>query len=170
MIDVATLKRKLDKYIRIGWAVPKFYVMTFPLFSAANLTAGASVTNNDVVPSDAFFEVQAIDYAATIANAAYLFNTRPLPNVTALITDSGSSENWMDNPVPLVALCGYGELPGILPETRILVPNSNVKLQLSNFDAATAYNIYLSLVGRKLTWYGPDNPTQDQEDAAEQAA
>jgi len=126
-----------------------FFCVVFPTFSAIALNA--SQQQSALMPADSEFEMMQIAFHMTIANAAFVYNTRPIPNMTALITDTGSGRQLMNSPVPLSALAGYGSSPFLLPVTRIFAPNSQIQMTLTNFDAAVATaNIIITLLGRKI--------------------
>jgi hypothetical protein len=128
--------------------VEDFYVYVVPAFAA--LAAGASATNNVQIQADSDFVLEQITYTATIANAAFTYSTRPIPNVNMLITDTGSGRQLMSAAVPLWTMGGSGEEPFELPRPKAFVARSTIAVQLSNFDAAQAYSVYISLIGRKL--------------------
>jgi hypothetical protein len=116
-------------------------------FSA--LLAGSSQTQSFTIQADADFLLSKLAYSANIANAAYEDATRPIPNVSVLIQDTGSGRNLMNLAVPLASIFGTGQLPFILPRQRIFLANATVNVTLNNFDAATAYNCRLSFIGEK---------------------
>lgn len=126
-----------------------FFVYVFPEFTIAN---GANQTQQLTIQADSDFEVQQIAYHATIADAAYLYNTRPIPNVTAILTDTGSGRQLMSAAAPLPSFASglNGELPGFLPTFKTFQRNSAIQLQLFNFDAAASYILTVSLIGRKI--------------------
>ncbi len=56
----------------------------------------------------------------------------------------------MANPVPLNCICGYNGLPFRLPKPRRFAPTSQITVTLTNYSAATAYNLSLCLSGFKV--------------------
>lgn len=134
--------------------VVDFFTYTFPVFS--NVGVGATVTANLVIDASADFEVLQLQQFTNIANAAFVMNTRPIPNAAIMLTDSGSGRNLMNTPTPLASIAGTGEFPYNLPQPRLLARSSTLICALTNFDAAVAtYQIYISLVGRKIFTMGP---------------
>lgn len=123
-----------------------FYVL--PTFAA--LAPAGNATQSVNIQADSAFECVAIAFHADIAAAAFLYNTRPIPNVTLILQDTGSGRNLMNGAVPLSALVGVAEHPGYLPQPKTFNPNATIQATLTNFDAAVTYNIRLTLIGRKI--------------------
>lgn len=115
----------------------------------SGLAAGASQTSNFTIQQEADFLLTKINMTPDIAAAAYTDSTRPVPLVTITINDTGSGRNLMSSAVPLSALFGSAGLPFILPRQRLFVASSVVNITLTNYDAATTYNIRLSFIGEK---------------------
>jgi len=68
-----------------------------------------------------------------------------------LLTASGSGQQLMNTPVPLGSLFGSGQLPFILPYPRVMRANSQLQIQIVNFDAAViTAQITLNFHGRKI--------------------
>ncbi len=127
--------------------LPDFFVYELDFAAAAPAgTPNLSFT----VQANSHFLWQYAAYAADIAAAAYLDSTRPVPNVSAMITDSGSGRQLMSANVPIPAVFGTGQLPFQLPAPRLFKALSNVQVTLLNFDAAVTYNLKLSFIGLKL--------------------
>lgn len=128
--------------------VEDFFVYAVPVFTA--LAAGASATNNIQIQADSDFVLEQITYTATIANAAFTSGARPIANCSMLITDTGSGRQLMSSAVPLWTIAGSAEQPFELPRPKAFVSRSTIAVQLNNFDAAQTYNVFISLIGRKL--------------------
>ncbi len=126
----------------------------FPVFSG--IAVGASQTQTLQIGADSDFEVLQMQYHMTIAQAAFVDSTRPIPNLLILLTDTGSGRQLMNNPVPLASIAGTGVQPYFLPVTKVFARSAAIQATLTNFDAAvtTAYN-YITLVGRKIYQLGP---------------
>jgi hypothetical protein len=120
----------------------------------SNLVAGSSQTSNFTVQQEADFLLTKLTLVADIAAAAFTEANRPVPLVTMMINDTGSGRNLMSSAVPLPNLFGAGGLPFILPRQRLFVASSVVNITLTNYDAATDYNIRLSFIGEKAFRYG----------------
>lgn len=113
------------------------------------LANGNSDTQNFVVDNDSDFLLTKLTMFADIAGAAQTDSSRIIPLATIVINDTGSGRNLMDSAVPLPSIFGSGALPFILPRQRVIASRSVVNVTLSNFSAATTYNIRLSFVGEK---------------------
>lgn len=122
-------------------------------FSNAVLTAGATITNNISIQSDAPFLIQAQAYSADVAAAGQTESSRIYPLANILLTDSGSGVQLMNQSVPLVQIFGNGENPFILPEPYLLQARGNLTVQVNNRDASQAYNLFVSFIGVKLFAY-----------------
>lgn len=96
---------------------------------------------------------------ADIAGAVQTVDSYVIPLITALITDTGSGQAYMNAPIPLGALAGPGSLPYIEPAPQFIQPNTSLQFQFANFSAATTYaNLRVQLHGFKV--YGTAAPGQ----------
>lgn len=109
-------------------------------------------SQNDVIniEADSDFILQKLSYQADIAAAAFTDSTRPIPNVTVQLIDTGSGRQLMQNPIPIPSFFGTGQLPFILSNPRLFMRNSTIQVAFTNFDAAIAYNIQLAFIGYKV--------------------
>jgi len=121
-------------------------------FSA--LAAGASATGQFSVQAEADFLLTKTAYFADIAAAAETVSSQVIPLVTVMINDTGSGRNLMSTAVPVGSMFGRGDLPFILPRQRLFVASSVVNITVTNFSAATAYNLKLSFIGEKAFKFG----------------
>lgn len=135
--------------------VPNYDAYDFFVYEVdfSGLAAAASATSSFTVQQEADFVLSKVTLQADIAAAAQTDSTRVIPLATILISDTGSGNNLMSSAVPLANLFGSGGLPFILPRQRIFVASSVVNITLSNFSAATTYNIRLSFIGEKAFKY-----------------
>lgn len=117
-------------------------------FSA--LTSGTSASGNINIQADSDFVLQKLTYFADIAAAAQTADGRVIPLITILITDSGSGRNLMESALPVSSIFGTGELPFILPQPKLFLARTTITAAVSNFSAATDYNIRLSFIGYKV--------------------
>lgn len=117
--------------------------------------AAAGTANGQIqIQADADFELQQLAHFSDIATAAETESTRVLPLVTIQITDTGTGRQMFNAPVPIPGLFGDGRIPFILPTTKMFSRNASVSFVLSNYSAATAYNVRLQLIGAKIFTYG----------------
>lgn len=121
----------------------------FYIASATALAPAGSVTDNVNIETDSNFIWQKISYFANLANAAQTESSRVIPLINVQFLDSGSGRNLQNNPLPIPAIAGNGQLPFIMPVPRILRANATLSVTFTNFDAAATYNITLVLSGYK---------------------
>ena len=129
-----------------GYMARDFFVYEVD-FSA--LAAGTSSTASFSVQADSDFLWTSGTFFADIAAGAQTDDSRVIPLVSLLITDTGSGRQLMNTAVPVASLFGTGQLPFVLPRQRLFRANSNVTITANNFSAATAYNLRLSFIGEK---------------------
>ena len=120
----------------------------------SGLASGASATSSFTIQQEADFLLTKINMTPDIAAGAYDVSSIPVPLVTIMINDTGSGRNLMSSAVPLHSIFGEAGLPFILPRQRLFVASSVVNITLTNYDAATTYNIRLSFIGEKAFKYG----------------
>jgi len=113
------------------------------------LASAVSATSSFTVQQEADFMLSKITMTADVAGAAITDATRPIPLCTIMINDTGSGRNLMASAVPLGNIFGSGSLPFILPRQRLFVASSVVNVTLTNYSAATTYDIRLSFIGEK---------------------
>jgi hypothetical protein len=123
---------------------------TYTTGRLASLAAAATINTQITIQADSDFIVEKLTYACDIAAAAVTISTLPAPNVTVLLTSSGSGQQWMNTPMNLPSLFGLGWLPFILPYPRVLPANSQLQIQLVSYEAAVANLITLNFHGRKV--------------------
>jgi hypothetical protein len=121
------------------------------LFNIGTIITTGTGSQSITIMQDSAFELMQITVQGNISTG-----TEPNPNniilpFTIMLTDTGTGRNLMQNPVPVNMIAGRGELPFILPETRIFKPTSTIQLQWAGYGAGTYNNIYLALIGRK--WF-----------------
>lgn len=120
------------------------------------LAPAATSTQAIAIQADSAFAWTKAAYYATIANAAFVENTRPIPSVTVQILDTGSGRQLFNAALPVPSIFGVGQLPFILPVERVFQRRSSMSVTVNNFDAAVTYNLRLSFIGKKIFYYGED--------------
>ncbi|MDH5654203.1 MAG: hypothetical protein OEZ39_20290 [Gammaproteobacteria bacterium] len=118
--------------------------------TALALAFGGNATDNINIEASSDFLVQKLTYQVDIAAAAFTDSTRPIPNVTLQITDTGSGQQFFSDALPIPMIFGTGQVPFILPIPRLVMANSALQLAYTNYDAAVTYNIYLGFIGMKI--------------------
>lgn len=128
----------------------EFFAYQFP--EIGPLAAGAAIQANVQIQANVAFEMREIVYFWNLANAAFTESTRPIPNATIQLQDSGSGKNLFSAPVPLdsIAVNGFSRRRALI-WPRIFAPNSTINATIQNFDAAVATGrLRLTLIGRHL--------------------
>ena len=124
--------------------------LVFPTFGP--MTAGLASTQIATIPNDADFECRRGVYHVDAAAAQLTVGTLVIPNMTILITDSGSGRNLMNAAAPLASVLDNetnGETNLVWP--KIFTRNSQISITLTNFDAAATTNsVRITLCGRKI--------------------
>jgi len=137
-----------------GFSVMReFFQYQVPVF-ASLAAAGGTVTNNLLIQADSDFEWSIGGYEFDLASAAITISTQSVPNMTILVTDSGSGRQLSNAAVPVHNLFGPLTKPFVLPITKVFKANSNIAVTATNFDAAVATgNLRLTLTGWKIYYY-----------------
>lgn len=119
-----------------------------------NLGAGQAQNGAIQIQADSDFELQKMAFFADIAGGPETADGRVLPLVALQITDTGTGRQIFNTDVPVPATMGDGQIPFILPTTKIFSANASVAFQVTNYSAATTYNLRLVCFGAKLFQYG----------------
>lgn len=117
---------------------------------AAITAAGGIIDTSIVIQADSDFILEKLTYEADLAGAAQTSSTEVVPNVTVLLTATGSGQQLMNAPVAISSLFGTGQLPFILPFPKVLPANSQLQINLVSFEAAVTPRITLNFHGRKV--------------------
>jgi len=117
------------------------------------LLFGTSAEQTILIEADSDFLLQELTYFSNIAQADQTDATRVIPMITLLITNTGSGRQFMDAVQPINNICGTGERPFILPQSKIFTARSSIQISAANFSGATNYNTTVSFIGTKLYKY-----------------
>lgn len=124
-----------------------FFVYQTPNIAslAASASSGAQTIQFD---NNSMFTWLRTNIAADIAGAVQTPSSLVIPLVTVQITDTGNGMSFMNAPIPASSLCGFGELPGMLPIPQFIQPNASYAFTFVNYSNATTYaNLRLQLIG-----------------------
>lgn len=119
------------------------------LFNFASLAASTSLTVTQNVQADADFDWLKGVYQADIASAAVTDSSRVIPLVNILVLDTSSGYQLSSAAIPIETCFGTGLTPFILPAPYRFRRAGTISITLSNYSAATTYNIRLCLSGVK---------------------
>lgn len=126
------------------------YPITFDTAGGSNIAAAGVATGNFIVQAGQYFLWQQSMFMADTAHAATLDGTRIIPNVSVQLSDQNSSNILTNAAVPLSSIFGTGQLPFVLPNPRLCMPQSVIQALLTNYDAAVSFNIRLTFSGLAL--------------------
>jgi hypothetical protein len=119
--------------------------------SFGNIAAAGVVAQNIQIQADSSFELIKLSVSGTLHGGTAPYSNASIIECNLFITDSGSGRQLMNTPVPINSIAGTGQLPYILPESRIFKGNSTVQFNVTNYSSTNQYdNVTLSLGGRKL--------------------
>ncbi len=116
-------------------------------------------SNGSAIPDDAtvsgFLQVQAdsdfvMSYIAADAIDAAGTAVLDDPVITAQITDTGSGKTFFSNPTLLSLVTGKGGFPFLLPAPRVVNPNTNIKVDITNRTGANVTAVYISFIGARI--------------------
>ena len=151
-----TILQQLDMLAGSLNVVEEPYVYTNSLVSAAggatNALAAGAISAQIITPVDssAMFIIESQVFAANSLNAAVTISTQVFPLVSVMITDTGTSKQWFDNPIQIGMVFGTGQFPFYLPKPRIVPANAQIGVIYTNFDTAAGYNLRLGFCGYRL--------------------
>ncbi len=132
--------------------IPDFYTysINFDLAGGSALAPAANLVSNFTVQAGQYFLWQQSMFMADTAHGATLDGTRIIPNITAQLSDQNSSNILTNTAVPVPSIFGTGQLPFVLPNPRLCMPQSVIQALVTNYDAAVSFNLRLSFVGLAL--------------------
>jgi hypothetical protein len=122
----------------------------------AALAPSAQASNTFQIQQNTSFRWTKGLYFADIAAAIQTLNSLVIPLCSVQITDQGSGQNFQSAAVPITSFFGPGGagLPFILPVPRTFQGRSAITVTVTNFSAATTYNLRLTFAGQRLYEYG----------------
>lgn len=147
MVSAVVLEDDDGQYI----SEPFTYSIPFTAVTGSNPSFSGTIQ----IQADADFAILqstydfALNTAATDAPAAEL-----KPNMSVLLTDTGSGRQLMDRLVPINNLFGNAQLPYVWPVPKLLAASSTVQVQVACVNAAmdfgvSVYTLTLSFHGEK---------------------
>lgn len=125
----------------------EFYSYSTGRLSA--ISVGGTLTTNILIQADSDFVLEKLTYYADIAGAAQTASTKIVPNVSVMLTSTGSGQNLFSANIPIDSVFGSGGLPFILPFPRLFPANSTLQISLTSFEAAITPILTLNFHGRK---------------------
>lgn len=113
------------------------------------LAAAASASGALQIEADSNFWLQKLTFNAVISAVGTVGTVVASPNVTVLLTDTGSGRQLMSAAIPIPSLFGTGQLPFILPNPRVFKRNSSIAVSFTSYEAANSLTVRLALIGYK---------------------
>lgn len=125
----------------------EFYSYSTGLLAA--IAVGGNISTNITIQADSDFVIEKLTYFAHVAGASQTVSTQIVPNVSVMLTSTGSGQNLFSAATPIGSIFGNAGLPFILPFPRLLPANSVLQILLTSFEAAITPIIALNFHGRK---------------------
>lgn len=135
------------------WPYAKQYY-AYELDAANVPSAGGNQPATAQINSDSHFLAEVVTAVVTATDDSSVVAT---PLITLQLQNTGDDQNWFLNPVWLTSFAGTAQLPFPLPFPRLLKASSVLTAIFTNFDAANARKVRLTLHGFKIYGY-EDNP------------
>lgn len=133
---------------------PAIVAKDFFVYSATftGLAQGTTQQKNIPISDDSDFVVIKTTYFVDDGvGGKFTPNTRQIPNVLLLMTDTGSGRQLMDAAQPLYNLFGTAENPFIFPMPKLLKRRTVLQLQATNQELVVAtYRLTVSFIGVKI--------------------
>lgn len=127
-----------------------FFTYQIGLPSGTTLAPGASTVLSFNIAGESDFFWTSAQVEALEGSDGTTYDAAVKPSVYTTITDNYTSQPLMNNPVPLAAIFGTGQLPFILPIRKVFFAKATVKVQLQNYsDNQTFSQLDLSFTGVK---------------------
>lgn len=120
-----------------------YYNYTAPLITG--LAVGASSQSVIQIQSDSDFALTYMSGTVVVAGVAV---TNPVSTIQ--ITDNGTGKTFFSNPTLFGLVLGSSGTPFYLPAPRVIAPNTNVTLAITNVAGAGAGDYYMSLMGARI--------------------
>jgi hypothetical protein len=116
-----------------------------------SLAPGASQQRTIQFDQNSSFNWLRTTYAVNIAADAEELSLLILPEVTLQITDQGSGMSFMNAPIPLYTMAGFGQLPYVLPTPQLIAPNASFIYQFANYSSGSTYiNLTVQFHGYRI--------------------
>ena len=133
---------------------PAIVAKDFFVYSATftGLSQGVTQQKNIPISDDSDFVILKTTYFADDGvGSKYTPNTRQIPNVLIMMTDTGSGRQLMDAAQPLYNLFGTSENPFIFPLPKLLKRRTVLQLAATNQElAAATWRLTVSFIGVKI--------------------
>lgn len=120
-----------------------------PLVAA--LAPGATSVQQVNIQADGDFIItKTVYYAVYNGTPNVTDSTRPDPAVTVSVTDNGSGTRLTREPVFIGSFAGYGALPMIWTQPRLVRANSSIEVVFTNLGTTQVDNLQLTFIGVRV--------------------
>lgn len=124
----------------------------YPANFLAAIAPGGAGNVSVQVQADAAFELQKLSFLAVV-NGTNVVDTAA--QFTIQITDGGTGRKMFSSPVALAAIFGNGQIPFILPTSKLFSENASIVIDVVNVHPANTYaSLRLALIGTKIFKFG----------------
>lgn len=117
------------------------------------LAAGASFIDQVRIQADGDFLIRKTAYYASYAGTpAVTDDNRPLPGLVVDVIDNGSGARLTREPVFISTFAGYGALPMIWTQPRLVAANSSIEVNFRNVSTVDLVNVQLTFIGERVQY------------------
>jgi hypothetical protein len=153
MLDTIQTSAYFASMIREDKAVSAidYYNYNFSVGTVAvPLAIGSTTSFTLQIQSDSYF---VLNYMSAMAfDNAGVFS--PQANILMQVTDTGSGKTFYSQPAQLSLVTGSQGFPFILSAPRVVNPNTNLKVDLTNATGVTLSGIFVNFMGARVYYNG----------------
>jgi len=117
--------------------------------SIAAIAVAASGTGNIQIQADSDFAITYISGSVVVGGAVV---TNPVSTIQ--VTDQGSGKTFFSAATLFGLVTGVGGLPFYLPAPRVVAPNTNLQIAVTNVAGAGAADYYVNFLGARIYYAG----------------
>lgn len=125
-------------------------------YSTPMITSLAGSTNSiqqvNIQADGDFIIMKTMFYCQYNATPSTTNDNRPHPPVTVDVTDNGSGTRLTREPLMIGSFAGYGALPMIWNEPRVVSANSSIEVVFNNLGATQVDNLQLTFAGVRVQY------------------
>ena len=128
----------------------KVYAEDYFAYSIFLTSLAAAAVSNQVITTDGDSDFELVQMSVASLRNTTTGAAESKDSLQVLLNDGSSQRNLYSNPTMGPACIGSGQLPFILPETRIFEAKTPINLTITNNDTVTLNQIFVTLEGRKI--------------------
>lgn len=115
----------------------------------SGIALGAAGSGIIQIQADSDFAIAYMSGSVVVGGAAVAN-----PVSTIQITDTGTGKTFFSAPTLFGLVMGSGGLPFYLPAPRVVAPNTNLQINVTNVAGAGAADYYINLLGARIYYAG----------------